>query len=79
MFHLGEIIEDLKAALGYGNVHCVFGADVDGCPRFRKNYKVVSVNWTLVLDWVGLHLQKQKTETNNLGEFTGLINIFFLN
>lgn len=65
MSHLGEIIEDIKAALGYGNVHCVFGGDVNGCPRLWKNYEVVSVNRTLVLDGVVLHLQEQRSATNN--------------
>lgn len=62
MLYLSEVVEDVEAALGDGDVHGVLGADADGCLRFRENDKVVSVNWTLVLDRVALHLQEQTQE-----------------
>lgn len=60
MLYLGEVVEDVEAALGDGDVHSVFGADADGRARFRKNDKVVSMNGTLVLDWVVFHLKEKR-------------------
>lgn len=62
VLYLGEVVKNIEAALGDGDVHGVFGADVDSCPRFRKNDKVVSVNRTPVLDRVVLHLQEQRQQ-----------------
>lgn len=58
--YLCEVVEDVQAALGDGDVHGVFGADADNCLRFWQDDKVVSVNGTPVLDWVGLHLKEKR-------------------
>ena len=58
MLYLGKVVEDVEAGLGDCDIHGVFGADVDGCAWLRKNYKVISMNRTLVLDWVVLNLTK---------------------
>lgn len=65
MLYLGEVVEDVEAALGDGDVHSVFGADADGRARFRKNDKVVSMNGTLVLDWVVFHLKEKRKKKDN--------------
>lgn len=57
--YLGQVLENVKAALRHGDVHGVCGADVDGCSGFRQNHKLVTVNWSLVLYWVVLHLHQQ--------------------
>lgn len=62
MWYLGEVVEDVEAALGDGDVHGVFGADVDGSARFRKKNKVISVNRTPVLNGVVFHLDKQQQQ-----------------
>lgn len=50
-------MKDTKSTLRDGDVHYVFGADADGRARFRQDDKLISVNRTLVLDRVGLHLK----------------------
>lgn len=56
--YLGEVIKDVKAALGNSNVQGIFGVDVYCCPRLRKDYEIISMNRTLVLHWVIFHLQE---------------------
>lgn len=57
--HLGQVVEDVQAALGHSDVHDVLRADVDRSPGFRQDDKVVSVNGALVLDWVVFHLKRR--------------------
>lgn len=58
VLYLSEVVQDVEAALRDGDVHGVFGADVDGCARFWKNDKIIPVDGTLVLDRVVLHLKE---------------------
>lgn len=67
-------MKDIQAALGDSDVHSIFGTDADGHSRFRKNDKVVSMNRTLVLDRVILHL-KIKDNHHLLMHNPGLILI----
>lgn len=53
-------MKDIEAALGDGDVHGVFGADVDGRARLRKNDKVIPVNRTPVLDRVVFYLRGER-------------------
>ncbi len=53
-------MKDTEAALGDGDVHGVFGADVDGRARFRKNDKVIPMNGTPVLDRVVFYLKGER-------------------
>ena len=58
VLYLSKVVQDVQAALRDGDVHGVFGADVDGCARFWKNDKVIPVDGTLVLDRAVLHLKE---------------------
>lgn len=62
MLYLGQVVEDSEAALGDGDVHSVFGADVDGSARFGQNDEAVSVDRTLVMDRVVLYLQGEEQQ-----------------
>lgn len=61
-------MEDTESALRDGDVHDVFGADADGGARVRQNDELISVNRTLVLDWVSSYLRGKK-------KIIGLISI----
>ena len=54
--YLGQVGEDVEAGLGDGDVHGVFGADVDGSSRFRNINEVVTWHGAFILNWVVLHL-----------------------
>lgn len=58
--YLGEVLENVEAALRDGDIHGVFGADVNDSARFRKEYEVISMNGAFVMDWIVFHLQEQK-------------------
>lgn len=54
-------MKDGESRLRDGDVDDVFGADADGGARFRQNDELVSVNGTLVLDWVRPHLKEKSS------------------
>lgn len=56
--HLGQFLKDTDAALGDGDVHGVFGADVDQHARFRNKCEVITMNRTFVYGSIVLHLHK---------------------
>lgn len=54
-------MKDSEGRLRDGDVDDVFGADAEGGAGFRQNDELVSVNRTLVLDWVRLHLKEKSS------------------
>lgn len=54
-------MKDSESRLRDGDVDDVFGADADGGARFRQNDELISVNGTLVLDWVRPHLKEKSS------------------
>lgn len=52
-------MKDSESALREGDIHDVCGADADGSARLRQNDELISVNRTLVLDWVRPYLKKK--------------------
>lgn len=62
--HLGEVMKDIQGAFGQRDVHGVFGADINGCARFRQHYEVITRYRALIPNRVILYLTsqtKQKT------------------
>lgn len=54
-------MKDSESALREGDIHDVRGADADGGARLRQNDELISVNRTLVLDWVRPYLKKKES------------------
>ena len=54
--YLGQVGEDVEAGLGDGDVHGVFGTDVDGSSRFRNINEVITRHRAFILERVVLHL-----------------------
>lgn len=52
-------MKDSESTLRDGDIHDVCGTDTDGSARLRQNDELISMNRTLVLDWVRSYLKKK--------------------